>query len=185
MDQQSNLITISYRKMINSMLDGIVMLDLQGKIMMVNKHIEKFFDTSIDQVKGKSFDPAWFFDDDQLIKRKQAFEKCLKEGTVSNMEIVSKTKYVSKEEALEIYKSRFENEPLLTEFVTADILPASIEVSTYKLADLPSVADILEKEPVVDEVVFERDIVATLQTWVSAIRNIGGGVVVFLFITSF
>ena len=120
----------------------------------------------------------------------------LKDGTTSEKikeiqdklnktEIVSKTKYISKEEALEIYKARFSSEPLLTEFVTAEILPASIEVSTYKLADLSSVAEILKSDSAVDEVIFERDIVETLQAWVKAIRNIGSAVVVFLVITSF
>ena len=120
----------------------------------------------------------------------------LKDGTTSEKikeiqdrlnktEIVSKTKYISKEEALEIYKARFSSEPLLTEFVTAEILPASIEVSTYKLADLSSVAEILKSDFAVDEVIFERDIVETLQAWVKAIRNIGTAVVVFLVITSF
>ena len=120
----------------------------------------------------------------------------LKDGTTSEKikeiqdrlnktEIVSKTKYISKEEALEIYKARFSSEPLLTEFVTAEILPASIEVSTYKLADLSSVAEILKSDSAVDEVIFERDIVETLQAWVKAIRNIGTAVVVFLVITSF
>ncbi|OGY32817.1 MAG: hypothetical protein A3A57_00035 [Candidatus Woykebacteria bacterium RIFCSPLOWO2_01_FULL_41_12] len=120
----------------------------------------------------------------------------LKDGTTSDKikeiqdrlnktEIVSKTKYISKEEALEIYKARFSSEPLLTEFVTAEILPASIEVSTYKLADLSSVAEILRSDSSVDEVIFERDIVETLQAWVKAIRNIGSAVVVFLVITSF
>ena len=120
----------------------------------------------------------------------------LKDGTTSEKikeiqdrlnktEIVSKTTYISKEEALEIYKARFSSEPLLTEFVTAEILPASIEVSTYKLADLSSVAEILKSDSAVDEVIFERDIVETLQAWVKAIRNIGTAVVVFLVITSF
>ena len=120
----------------------------------------------------------------------------LKDGTTSDKikeiqdrlnktEIVSKTKYISKEEALEIYKARFSSEPLLTEVVTAEILPASIEVSTYKLADLSSVAEILRSDSSVDEVIFERDIVETLQAWVKAIRNIGSAVVVFLVITSF
>lgn len=104
---------------------------------------------------------------------------------LNKTQIVSKTKYVSKEEALEIYRSRFENEPLLTEFVTAEILPASIEVSTYELSDLAQVADMLEDDPVVDEVVFERSIVETLQTWVKSVRNIGVAVVVFLLVTSF
>lgn len=120
----------------------------------------------------------------------------LKDGTTSEKikeiqdklnktEIVSKTKYISKEEALEIYKARFSSKPLLTEFVTAEILPASIEVSTHELADLSEVAEILEKDPSVDEVIFEKNIVETLEAWVTTVRNIGAGVVIFLIITSF
>lgn len=100
-------------------------------------------------------------------------------------DVVSKTKYVSKEEALKIYKKHFKDEPLLTEFVTAKILPASIEVSTHELADLSSVAEILENDPIVDEVIFERGIVETIQEWSKSIRNIGVGLAVFLLITSF
>ncbi len=98
--------------------------------------------------------------------------------------VVSKTKYISKEEALKIYKERNKNEPLLSEFVTADILPASIEVSTHKLEDLSKVAGMLTKDPSVDEVVFQKNIVETLNVWTRALRNIGGVVVVFLLATS-
>lgn len=99
--------------------------------------------------------------------------------------VVSKTSYISKEEALKIYKERNKNEQLLTEFVTPEILPASIEVSTYKLADLSKVADILKNEPVVEEVVFQKDIVEALGAWTRTLRNVGGGVVAFLLLTSF
>jgi len=99
--------------------------------------------------------------------------------------VVSKTRYVSKEEALKIYKERNKNEPLLTEFVTAEILPASIEVSTAKLEDLSKVATILKNETAVEEVVFQKNIIETLSNWTRAVRNIGGAVVVFLLATSF
>jgi len=99
--------------------------------------------------------------------------------------VVSKTRYVSKEEALQIYKERNKNEPLLTQFVTADILPASIEVSTYKLTDMTKVEEILKNEPTVEEVVYEKDIVNTLTNWSNTIRFAGGGIVAFLLFTSF
>ncbi|OGY25167.1 MAG: hypothetical protein A2Z11_00070 [Candidatus Woykebacteria bacterium RBG_16_43_9] len=103
---------------------------------------------------------------------------------LSATKVVSKTQYVSKEEALKIYKERNKNEPLLNEFVTAEILPASIEVSTYKLEDLPKIATTLEKEEAVDEVVFQQNIIETLSAWTKTIRNIGIGVVTFLLVMS-
>lgn len=106
------------------------------------------------------------------------------QDSLASTGVVSKTKYVSKEEALKIYKERNKNEPLLNEFVTADILPASIEVSTYELEDLSKVAGILEKEAVVEEVVFKQNIIETLSAWTQAVRNIGAGIVVFLLVTS-
>ena len=99
--------------------------------------------------------------------------------------VVSKTTYISKEEALKIYQERNKDEPILSEFVTAEILPASIEVSTYKLEDLAKAADILEKEASVEEVVFQKNIVETLNAWASTFRSVGGGVVAFLLLTAF
>ena len=104
--------------------------------------------------------------------------------SLADTKVVSKTTYVSKEEALKIYKERNKNEPLLSEFVTAEILPASIEVSTFELKDLAQVATILEKTEAVEEVVFQQSIIETLDSWTKAIRNIGIGVAVFLLIMS-
>jgi len=104
--------------------------------------------------------------------------------SLADTEVVSKTKYVSKEEALKIYKERNKNEPLLSEFVTAQILPASIEVSTYELEDLSQIAAILEKTEAVEEVVFQQSIIETLDSWTKTIRNIGIGVAAFLLVMS-
>ena len=106
------------------------------------------------------------------------------QDTLAQTKVVSKTRYVSKEEALKIYKERNKDEPLLSEFVTADVLPASIEVSTYKIDDLSKVAGILRENPDIEEVVFQQNIIETLSNWTRTLRNIGGGIVVFLLITS-
>src|SRR5436305_636027 len=43
--------------------------------------------------------------------------------------LVSSVKFVSKVEALKIYKDQNKNDPLLLDLVTADILPSSLEIS--------------------------------------------------------
>lgn len=89
-------------------------------------------------------------------------------------------KYVSKDEALQIYKDRNKNNPLLLELVTANILPSSLEISTYKPEDLKDIAEVVKREPVVEEVVFPEDVVASLASATRLIRTVGGGVVAFL-----
>src|SRR3990172_5552799 len=67
---------------------------------------------------------------------------------------VTKVKYVSKQEALEIFKERNKNEPALLDFVPADILPTSIEVSRNKITDFDEIANGLKSEPQVSKVVY-------------------------------
>lgn len=88
---------------------------------------------------------------------------------------VKEIKYISKEEALAIYKEQNKNDPLLLEMVTASILPASLEVSTNDLNNLNDIAQILRNKPTVEEVVFQEDVVKALQQWTINIRRIGIG----------
>lgn len=97
---------------------------------------------------------------------------------------VSGVKYVSKEEALQIYKAQNKSDPLLLDLVTADVLPASLEISTYKLSDLPDISSSLRNNPIVQEVVFQKDVVSTLTSWTNAIRYIGLGLIIVLSIVS-
>lgn len=89
-------------------------------------------------------------------------------------------KYVSKEEALEIYRERNKSNPTLLELVTANILPASLEISTQTPDDLKPIAEIVKREPVVEEVVFPEDVVASLTQATGLIRIVGSAVVAFL-----
>lgn len=86
---------------------------------------------------------------------------------------VAKFKFVSKEEALGIFKQQNEKEPVLLEFVSSSILPASLEVSASDVTYLPELADSLSNEKIVEEVIFQRDIVAKLTQITNSIRNAG------------
>ncbi|MBU3957290.1 ABC transporter permease [Patescibacteria group bacterium] len=82
-------------------------------------------------------------------------------------------KYVSKEEALAIYREQNKDDPLLLEMVTANILPASLEISTTNITYLGEIAEILRQEPGVEEVIFQQDVAETLHKWTTNIRRIG------------
>lgn len=95
---------------------------------------------------------------------------------------VTKTKYISKEAALEIYRERNKNDPTLLELVTANILPASLEISTKTPEDLQPIAEILRKEPAISEVIVPEDVIATLTSVTRIIRIVGVSTVGFLMI---
>ena len=86
---------------------------------------------------------------------------------------VASIKYVSKEEALEIYKKQNKSDPLLLEMVTASILPASFEVSAKNINDLKEIYDLLKTKNVVEEVVYQKDIVENLSLWMNNMRIAG------------
>lgn len=97
---------------------------------------------------------------------------------------VSKTVFVSKEEALKKYQEANKDQPLLTELVNASILPASLEISTKSPEDLSVIADILAKEPVVEQVFLPKDVIKNLTSVSRIIRTVGISVVGFLLVFS-
>lgn len=97
---------------------------------------------------------------------------------------ISSIKFVSKEDALKIYQKQNKNDPLLLDLVTADVLPASFEISAIRIEDLGSISDMLNKSPIVSEVIYQKDVVSTLTSWTNAIRRIGIALVVLLSLVS-
>lgn len=107
---------------------------------------------------------------------------------------VKEVKYVSKEEALSIYKKATSDNPLLGQLVSPSIFPASLEFSVTDLNFAQSVIDQVKGESVVDSVGFTaalggqtslNDVVSRLQT-ISLYVRVGGGVFVgMLAVTSF
>ncbi len=98
------------------------------------------------------------------------------EGTGKTSSIL----YISKEEALKIYREQNKSDPILLDLVTSDILPASIEVQAKQAESLSTLAGIVKGSPLVEEVVFQKDIVDTLISWTNAARQIGIAVIAIL-----
>lgn len=99
-------------------------------------------------------------------------------------EKIKEVKYVSKEEALAFYREQNKVDPLLLEMVTANILPASLEISTVDISYLKDLADFLQKEPAVEEVDFQEDIVKTLRNWTTILRTFSFALVGILIVVS-
>jgi len=91
---------------------------------------------------------------------------------VKNSNKTSEIKYVSKEEAYEIYKEFTQNDPLLLEMTSPEILPASLEIDAIKPEYLPELADMLKNQPGVDEVQYQKDIIDNLLSLTSKVRKI-------------
>lgn len=107
---------------------------------------------------------------------------------------VKELKYVSKEEALAIYKEATSDNPLLSELVSPSIFPASLEFSLTDLNFAEEVINDVKGEEIVDQVGFTASLggEATLGAVVSRLRRItwyirlgGGAFVGVLGLTSF
>lgn len=85
----------------------------------------------------------------------------------------TKITYVSQEEALKIYKEQNKNDPILLDLVTADVLPASIEIQALEPMYLSDLAKTVTGIKIVNEVIYQKDIVDTLISWVKAFRVLG------------
>ena len=79
---------------------------------------------------------------------------------------VAEVKFISKKEALE------------------DVLPASLEISTYKIDDLAPISDTLKNSQYVSEVVYQKDVISTLSTWTNAVRLTGITLITILSLVS-
>ena len=95
-------------------------------------------------------------------------------------------RYVSKEKALELYKNLNKDNPLLTEMVTASILPASFEVSAYNPKVLEVVAQTFTvKTNLVDEIVYQKDLIESLLNWTTMLRRVAIVTIIFFGVVAF
>lgn len=122
---------------------------------------------------------VFFKDEKSKTSIDQLIDKLKTSGKTANIQ------YVSKEQALTIYREQNKNDPLLLEMVSADILPSSLEVSAVSPRYLVELNEILIKEPEIDEIVFQKDVVESLIAWTSTIRLVGIVMILFLLFTTF
>ncbi len=84
---------------------------------------------------------------------------------------IREIRFISKEKALDIYQDQNKDNPLLLEMVTSDILPASFEVSANNPQTLEQIEnDFKTRTDIVDELIYQKDVVANLLVWTQRIR---------------
>ncbi len=106
--------------------------------------------------------------------------------TLSDSGQVKKATYVSKQEALEIYKKSVANDPLLLGtvtdlgIITADVLPGSVEITAKSPESFKELIPVLERSEIVSttpkglkEIDFPKDVIGELTAWTKAIRTAG------------
>lgn len=107
---------------------------------------------------------------------------------------IKDVRYVSKEQALGIYKSATSDNPILSEFVSPKVFPASLEFSVTDLSFTEELIAELEANNIVSQVVFTASLgeVKEVNTVIDNLLNItryikvgGIGIVSFLLISSF
>src|SRR3989338_5815529 len=106
---------------------------------------------------------------------------------------IEDVRFVSKEQALQIYKDATANNPLLSEFVSPKVFPASIEFSVKDLSFAQPLIGELENEGVVEEGAFTASLgsnqnlsqVVERLTSISQYIRVGGGIILtFLLLSS-
>lgn len=101
--------------------------------------------------------------------------------SIYNAELIEQVEYISQEKALEIYKEDFAENPELISTVTADSLPASLEIRAKSIDALLTVIENINKaketNATVDEVMYFRDVVDNMKT-LSRIINIGSAILI-------
>jgi cell division transport system permease protein len=88
--------------------------------------------------------------------------------------------YVSQAAALKIYKDLNKDNPLLLEMVSANILPASLEIFATKPVYLSELAEFLRSQPSVDEVNYQKSIVDRLVVLTNILRHISIALLILL-----
>jgi len=105
-------------------------------------------------------------------------------NTLEQTGLTSSVEYVSKEEALTIFMGLSQEDPALLEGISSNVLPASLEVKAVNLSDLPQLAELLEQEPLLEDLQFYKDVVEKFRRLTAAARLLGFGLVGILSLIS-
>jgi len=99
---------------------------------------------------------------------------------------IKEVKFISKEKALSIYKEQNKDNPLLTEMVTASILPASFEVSVTDPKVLETIyQNFSTKKDLVSDIIYQKNFINNIINWTNNIRIFGIIAVITLTVISF
>ena len=141
--------------------------------------IEVLSQTALNKLEKEATVTMFFkddFEEQQILDLKSQIEKD---------ERIYSVKYVSKEDAFNIFKELNKNEPLLLESVTANVLPASLEVRAVKTSMLNTLSEEYAQKDGVEGVKFFKDIIERFNYWRRVLSIIVGGILIILLFVSF
>ncbi len=173
-----NEIATSIRRSPYQSLGSFLILFFTMFLALFFFNITSFFHSMLNYVEARPQVIVYFDLDAQekdILSLKKTLEASPKTTTVT---------YVSQKQALQIYRDLNKDNPLLLEMVSAQTLPASLEVFATKPKYLAEIARSIEKEKIVDEVNYQEVIVEKLVTLTTILRRITLGLFVFLVIIS-
>ncbi|MBN2100763.1 FtsX-like permease family protein [Candidatus Dojkabacteria bacterium] len=101
---------------------------------------------------------------------------------LEQLDMTESVEYISKEEALEIYKEDFEDDEALVESVTSDALPPSLGIRAKNIDEIPDIIKYCNKlkensDNNIEEIMYFKDVIDTLRG-ISRVIRIGGGILV-------
>lgn len=140
--------------------------------------IEVFSQTLLDKLEKEATVTVFFKDDFGESKILDLKAKMEMDDRVFSV------KYVSKDDAFAIFRELNKDEPLLLESVTANVLPASLEVKADDVGLLGSLSEEYSKLEGVEGVKYFKDIIERFNQWRTGL-SIGVGIVlaILLFVS--
>src|SRR3989344_6120494 len=141
-------------------------------------YLTSFFYSILTHIEAKPQVTVYFKTDTEtsdIVKIKEALLKSGKAVSIT---------FLTREDALKIYRSLNKDNPLLLEMVSADILPASLEIYAKKPAYLQEIASFLKKQKGVDEVSYQKNVVDQLLALTDILRKLSLAVFLLLIFIS-
>lgn len=158
---------------------NLVVMSLTFLVFGLFVLIEVFSQTLLDKLEKEATVTVFFkddFEESRILDLKARMEMDSRVYTVN---------YISKDDAFKIFKELNKDEPLLLESVTANVLPASLEVKANDVSALTTLSDDYSKLEGVEGVKFFKDIIERFNHW-RMILSIGvGAVLAILLFVSF
>jgi cell division transport system permease protein len=161
----SLMLHIKKDKLLN--LSNIIVMTVTFLLLGIFISVIVYSQTALKYLEEQAQITVFFKDEftqDKILAYKTNFE---------NDKRILQVNYVSKEDALRIFKEMNKDEPILLESISASILPASLEVKAKNIGDLKSLTEEYKKMDGVEEVQFFEDVVQKFSAWSRAVYIVG------------
>lgn len=103
------------------------------------------------------------------------------QNELKNNSLIESIEYTSKEEALDVYKKDFSDDPTLVESITSDALPPSLDIRAKNIEDISEIIRVLEEMKAsnenIEEIMYFKDVVESLRS-ISQVIRVGGAAIV-------